>query len=287
MHGMKIKIVESLRYLGLIIDQKLNFEKHLQLMDEKIKKTLYGFKRIGMTQYDIDNWDLLILYKGGLRPIMTYGCAIWGEKILKQKFEKKLRQIERKCLLQLIGCYNTVPTESLNILAGIMPIDLYVSKLRARHILKEAGEMILNEKKIIGNNKVNRQKITQELIKGWQIRWDKAKVGRTTYSYIPDVQTVKRKKWFRPGKGILEFITHHGNFRTYLQRIGREKNIECECGKGKDTPDHLMWDCDLYGIERKAFIKQYMKLDVINTKKKLPLLEKKQNLTFLENTSIK
>ena len=93
--GRKIKYVEEVRYLGLIIDNKLNWKTHINgtlnrcttLMRRLAAKTtgLYGPKPKLM------KWT----YTGIVRPKLTYGCLAWGHKVNLKDYGKKLNTLNR------------------------------------------------------------------------------------------------------------------------------------------------------------------------------------------------
>ncbi|KAL0279143.1 UNVERIFIED_CONTAM: hypothetical protein PYX00_000757 [Menopon gallinae] len=51
--------------------------------------------------------------------------------------------------------------------------------------------------------------------------------------------------------GVTQFLTGHGYFGNYLQKIGKAANGRCsECPDREDTPEHAWDDCPLWTPER-------------------------------------
>jgi hypothetical protein len=70
------------------------------------------------------------LYKGLLEPIITYAAAAWSD-LLNKNTKSKLIRTQRLALLQVTKAYRTTSAEALQIIAGVMPIDLLI-EVRAR-----------------------------------------------------------------------------------------------------------------------------------------------------------
>lgn len=99
MNGEIIPHVESVKYLGLILDRRLNWKSHIKAkrkeLDTKCRK-LYWLLR-PKSQLSVEN--KLIIYKTLLKPIWVYGIHLWGTtchsnvNILQRFQSKTLRQI--------------------------------------------------------------------------------------------------------------------------------------------------------------------------------------------------
>ena len=67
--------VQSSKFLGIIIDENLNWKPHIQLVKSKLSKTLsIIYKASKLINYE---W-MLTLYFSLFLPYLTYCCEIWG-----------------------------------------------------------------------------------------------------------------------------------------------------------------------------------------------------------------
>ena len=67
--------VQSSKFLGIIIDENLNWKPHIQLFKSKLSKTLsIIYKSSKLINYD----GMLTLYCSLFLPYLTYCCEIWG-----------------------------------------------------------------------------------------------------------------------------------------------------------------------------------------------------------------
>ena len=70
-----IKIVTKVKYLGVIIDNKLNFKDHMNFVKTKITRSV-GI--LGKLEYYLNLTSLLKLYHALNHSHINYGLIIWG-----------------------------------------------------------------------------------------------------------------------------------------------------------------------------------------------------------------
>ena len=102
MNDTPLKQVTSIRFLGVIINDKLTWENHKKLIHTKISKTiglLYKCNNI-MTDSDCIN-----MYKTFIEPYFIYAIEAWGHSINSEK--DPLVKLQSKVLRILFNCYRT------------------------------------------------------------------------------------------------------------------------------------------------------------------------------------
>ena len=100
----KILHKEVVRYLGVHLDFKLNFNKHIDIQISKAEKAFMANRRMFYSK-DLNKNVKLLLYKLLIRPILTYGCAIWFN--ISASTMEKIRIFERKCIRACLSKYRT------------------------------------------------------------------------------------------------------------------------------------------------------------------------------------
>ncbi|XP_023242099.1 uncharacterized protein LOC111640320 [Centruroides sculpturatus] len=123
MDGQSVKIVKSIKYLGIILDHRLLWNTHIAYITDRtgsIFNILTGFakRRWGLTTDALN-----IIYKQIFVPIITYACGSWSQDIYKIHINRKLISAQRKALIQLTRAYCTTPNVSIQVLARCPPID--------------------------------------------------------------------------------------------------------------------------------------------------------------------
>ena len=70
-----IEKVDSIKFLGIILDSKLSWNDHIQLVTKKVSRSmgiLYRVKNI------LNQKSLFTLYCSLVLPYLNYACEIWG-----------------------------------------------------------------------------------------------------------------------------------------------------------------------------------------------------------------
>jgi hypothetical protein len=158
------------------------------------------------------------LYKGLFIPITTYAAAGWCY-LLKGKTKKMLIRSQRMALLQVTKAYRTSSTEALQVIAGVMPIDLLI-EVRAWLHRKKRGHKEESSKKVI----------IQEAIQKRQQRWLTTQKGRTNFEYFYSTKERLVNRSIKPDHYRTQFISGHSDFNSKLKTFRLSKVDTCDCG---------------------------------------------------------
>ena len=102
MDDTPLKQVNSIKFLGVMINERLNWECHKQLIYSKVSKTiglLYKCKKF-MTVT-----DCIKMYKTFIQPHFTYAIEAWGHTV--QSDSDILIKLQSKVLRIISNCYRT------------------------------------------------------------------------------------------------------------------------------------------------------------------------------------
>ena len=97
--GNKIKKVNSAKFLGVIIDEQLNWDQHVQHLTKKLRSITGALCRIRKL---IPNNLYLKLYSALFESHLTYGISVWGVS-LKDNASDKLFVTQKQCIRVLFG----------------------------------------------------------------------------------------------------------------------------------------------------------------------------------------
>lgn len=124
----KLNWVDRTNYLGIVLDNSLNWSAHIDHKLKEAKKKLVWMNNV--IRKDIGPSPILSkwLYTGVIRPAFSYACLAWGHKLTihRNKYQKCLVKLNRLSLLTLGNVRRSTPTSGLEIISGIMPLDLYI-----------------------------------------------------------------------------------------------------------------------------------------------------------------
>ncbi|GBM07978.1 Putative protein in type-1 retrotransposable element R1DM [Araneus ventricosus] len=121
--GVKIKKVNSIKYLGVYIDDKLNWRDHIAAQAKKAVQLHQSLNMIAGKNWGIPQKQRRLLYKSVVERTMAHGAAAWCLNPTS-KMVRKLTSIQRPFLLSLTGAYRTSPTAALQTILGIPPLHL-------------------------------------------------------------------------------------------------------------------------------------------------------------------
>lgn len=104
----KIKEVDEIKYLGIIIDKHLKWTQHIDYLTNRVRKIIFKFYQLK----DILNRNILILiYKAFVESLFRYGILVWGG--LYTRSLKKLNVIQNSILKIMYNKKRDYPTKLL------------------------------------------------------------------------------------------------------------------------------------------------------------------------------
>ena len=125
--GTIISSCDTIKDLGVLIDDNLKFHSHATSVISKANRTLASIRK---TFHFTDNHMFVTLYKSLVRPVIEYGNIIWGSHYSLD--QQNIEKIQRRATRTLAGLKDTPYTERLCILG--LP-SLQYRRLRGDMIL--------------------------------------------------------------------------------------------------------------------------------------------------------
>ena len=98
-NSLPVQNASSQKHLGLILDEKLNFDSHLK---EKCNKFNKGVGIIKKLQHTLPRQALLTIYKSFVRPHLDYGDIIYDQPN-NESFNQKLESYQYNAALAITG----------------------------------------------------------------------------------------------------------------------------------------------------------------------------------------
>lgn len=124
----------QVKYLGLILDSKLNWSKHVKYLINKSNIAINLLYPLINRNSKLSSKNKMTLYKSIIRPILLYGCPAWSTAA--KSHISKIQIIQNKCLKM---AFNTAPGtylddfhESIN----LKKISTLISDLSSKHFNK-------------------------------------------------------------------------------------------------------------------------------------------------------
>ena len=149
LNGQAIATSETIKFLGLNWDSKLQWNCHILKTKQKCQKDLNLLKSISSTSWGADTLTLMRLYRSILRPKIEYGCIIYGSA--NQNLLNSIESIANDAKRISTGAFKSTPIDNLNIVSNEPTLELRRQELLLRyyfrlkcHILNPAYKCILD-----------------------------------------------------------------------------------------------------------------------------------------------
>lgn len=235
-----IKRVKTNKYLGVYIDEKQTYETHIEETCKKAKGIMNKLARLAQREYKIPLTTVQTYFNTIMASITSYGASVWAYRLLLVKPKRKIKSVQRSVLIRLTGAFSTTSLDALCVITGICPLDLTIRKTAAKYWLKKGKIQKIEE--VLRGNAISKAEINNHVNEEWQNNWDASEVGRRTYDIIPNIQNRLRLPHFKPGRGLVHFLSGHGPYPTYLHRFNLKDDQQCNCGQ-IGTPEHVVFHC--------------------------------------------
>lgn len=130
----KISFEKSIRFLGLIFDQKLLWNNHITSLKNNCLKKMRILNYLSHTSWGADKETMLLLYRSLIRSKLDYGSFIYGSASTSSL--NKLNSIHNTCIRLATGAFKTSPVSSLYVEAQEPPLHLRRQLLLGKYLAK-------------------------------------------------------------------------------------------------------------------------------------------------------
>ena len=132
--GGSIKEVKTARFLGVIFDQKLNWNSHISYITEKCKKRLNFMRMISGQTWGASKKNLILIYRALIRSVLDYGSVAYDSASAALK--SKLDSIQYQALRIACGALPGTAAGTLQVDTGEMPLKCRRLELQLRYAVK-------------------------------------------------------------------------------------------------------------------------------------------------------
>jgi ribonuclease HI len=113
---------ETIKYQGIIIDKRLNFNAHIDYTTGKCMKLIHALSKSAKVNWGLRHDVLRMIYLGAILPILSYGAQVWVDGLQRNSNASKLRRIQRLTNIKIAKAYRTTSHKALCMLTGITPV---------------------------------------------------------------------------------------------------------------------------------------------------------------------
>ena len=141
--GSELELQTQVKYLGVILDSKLNWNIHIDHRLRKATIALWQCRRaIGKT-WGLKPKVVYWIYTSVVRPILTYAAVLWWKKTTQLSVNRKIGSLQRLACMCVTGSMRSTPTSALEALLMLPPLSIFIEKesRQAAYRLKCIGKL--------------------------------------------------------------------------------------------------------------------------------------------------
>ena len=143
LNNQPIQFKNSVKFLGLHFDSRLNWKLHISNLLVRCHKKINVLKYLSGTSWGADRKSLLMVYKSLIRPHIDYGSQVYGSA--SDTTLSQLDVFQNECLRKCLGALKCTRTARLEVEANVPPL-----RIRREHLVLSYGITTIR-KTSIGN----------------------------------------------------------------------------------------------------------------------------------------
>ena len=108
MTNKTITPTKCVKFLGVLIDEKLNWDEHIKTVKQKINRSFFAINR---AKHFLKRKNLVTSYYSLVYPYLTYGITLWGATY--DTYLSKLITMQKKIIRTIAGVQYNEHSEPL------------------------------------------------------------------------------------------------------------------------------------------------------------------------------
>jgi len=123
--------------LGIILDHKFRFNKHIIYAAEKSAKLIHSLSKAAKLIWGIKYEAIATMYKGAILPLLTYGATVWIEAMNYEHNRQKYIRVQRLINIRIAKAFRTTSSEAVCMLTGMTPVIIKLQQETAQYKIKQ------------------------------------------------------------------------------------------------------------------------------------------------------
>ncbi|GBM45829.1 hypothetical protein AVEN_180701-1 [Araneus ventricosus] len=130
-----IQVVNNIKYLGVTRDCCLTFTKHFKALRDKTDSLIYKLSTVANEIYSKRSGLFRKIYYEAIEPYLLFGVGALGNILKLKKIRYSLNSLQRRPLIKITKAYRTISTEALQVIAGVVPLDIKAKGVFGKFLL--------------------------------------------------------------------------------------------------------------------------------------------------------
>ena len=127
--GKEIPLSSEAKYLGVILDKKLNWKSNIEMRRKKALIAWYTCNKCLGNKWGLKPSIIKWIYLAVVRPVLSYGALVWWNTTKLGNRLNRLTSVQRLACLGIPGAMKSTPQAALEVMLDIMPIELHLKQL--------------------------------------------------------------------------------------------------------------------------------------------------------------
>lgn len=155
LNNTNIKIEKKIKYLGIILDNNLNFLPHLDYLDNQISALVINTNRTSSKYWGVRPLIIKTWYTTVIEAKLLYAAPAWFPH-LNSHGRRKLISIQRKYLIKILQAYHQVSNQALYTLTGVPPITTKLKQIVNFFNFKYCSGLLTIDSEILSSSQMER-----------------------------------------------------------------------------------------------------------------------------------
>ena len=127
LEGQSLEFSNEVKYLGVTFDKHLRWDSHIKSKCRQATKLLHMSKNFIAKTWGLSPSKIRWLYKQVILPTISYACFVWVHRLEENgNLRSILSSIQKIATLYITGGMQKSPNITLDIISGLMPIDVFL-----------------------------------------------------------------------------------------------------------------------------------------------------------------
>ncbi|XP_067143063.1 uncharacterized protein [Centruroides vittatus] len=144
MGGTSVKVVPTLKYLGISLHHKLSWLPHVKNICNKTNLLFNKMTKVAKTKWGLSPQIMSVIYDSVFLPMISYAAPVWVEGQNQVHIHRKLQSAQRRALLRICRAYSTTSTAALQVIAGKLPIAQELEMVSQRWKMRHGLDVLIN-----------------------------------------------------------------------------------------------------------------------------------------------
>jgi len=137
LNNKPLQQVSTMKYLGIVIDDKFKFSKHISYAAERSSKLIHSLSKLAKLTWGLNHKALQTIYKGAVLPLLIYSAPVWAEAMMFEYNRIKYVRVQRLMNIKIAKEFCTTSSEALCILVGMTPIIIRTEEPVNQYFLRK------------------------------------------------------------------------------------------------------------------------------------------------------